>query len=307
MSTEKPSSLAKRKLIKQNPFERLAQRTVDTGEEALKEARMVDINRVEPNPQQPRRNHNSARLDELAKDIQERGILQPLVVRPYEEGYQIVAGERRYRAAKQIGLETVPVIIRDFSDEEAKIASLVENIQREDLDLADEANYFRILQEEYRYSLRDIAALVNKSKSYVDARVRLLKRPDILAAVQAEKLGLHEATLLTRMNLEEDEAGELIEKSVREKDTSKSVREKDTGRIQREKEYNNYPVLKALRQSVDLLRNSRRKIILDTIDEERELIQKALQELEFEVKAILKRFDDEASIPDHLKGKIKQF
>jgi ParB family transcriptional regulator, chromosome partitioning protein len=306
VSTEKPSSLGKRKLIKQNPFERLAQRTVDVGEEALKEARLIDIERIFPNPQQPRRRPNNARLEELAQDIQQRGILQPLLVRPYEEGYQIVAGERRYRAAKKIGLEQVPVIIRELDDTEAQIVSLVENIQREDLDIEDEARYFSILQHQHDYSLRDIAALINKSKSYVDARVRLLKRPEILAAVRDEKLGLHEATLLTRMDLVVDTDGELVQKAVREKDRNQPVREKDNTKLQREKQYNNYILLKALRQSVDLLKNGRKRIISDTVDEEREAIAEALRQLQFEIKAILIKLDDEAHIPEEYKGKVKK-
>lgn len=143
------------------------------------EARLVKIERLQTNPNQPRRQFDPERESELAEDIKERGILEPLIVRLVGEDdggafYQIIAGERRYRAAGVANLSLVPVIVKNYSDKEAQFASLVENLQRVDLDKLDEAGYFKLLVDEYNYSYRDIAGLIHRSPAYVSDRIKLL-------------------------------------------------------------------------------------------------------------------------------------
>jgi ParB family chromosome partitioning protein len=201
VSTPNSSNLGKRKLLKESPFQKLAQRTVDTGDEALKEARQIDISKIDTNPRQPRRTFDKAALAELAQDIAARGILQPPIVRPIggTDRFEIVVGERRYQAAKQVGLKNIPVLVRELDDQEAEITSLVEKIQRENLTLGDEASYFKMLQTKYDYSISEIAEEVaHKSRSYVEVRLRLAEYPVVLELVEDNKLGLQEANLLLR-------------------------------------------------------------------------------------------------------------
>lgn len=201
MSMLNSSNMGKRKLLKESPFQKLAQRTVDTGDEALKEARQIDISKIETNPRQPRRSFDAAALAELAQDIAARGVLQPPIVRPLRgtDHFEIVVGERRYQAARQAGLKNIPVLVRDLDDQEAEITSLVENIQRENLSLGDEAGYFKMLKTKYDYSIGEIAEEVaHKSRSYVEVRLLLAEYPAVLELVETNKLGLQEANLLLR-------------------------------------------------------------------------------------------------------------
>lgn len=147
------------------------------------EARLVKTARISPTPNQPRRTFDAGRDEELAADIKERGILEPIIVRPDgtdDEGplYQIVAGERRYRAALSAGLGRVPVIVKNYTDKEARFTSLVENIQRLDLDPLDEAYFFQTLNSEFDLSYREISRMINRSIGYISERINRLKNPN---------------------------------------------------------------------------------------------------------------------------------
>ncbi len=135
----------------------------------------VRISEIEPNKDQPRRNFSEEALNELAESIREHGILQPLVVRPLESGmYQIVAGERRWRAARIAGLREVPVIIRTLSDAEAMEQALIENLQREDLDPVEEAKGYQRLMDTYSLTQEQVSQKVGKSRPTVANALRLL-------------------------------------------------------------------------------------------------------------------------------------
>jgi ParB family transcriptional regulator, chromosome partitioning protein len=197
------STPAKKTLLKgQSPLQRLTARTVETGNEALKDARQLDIGLIESNRRNPRRTFNDETIEELAQDIKVRGILQPLIVRPLddndEERYEIVVGERRFQAARRIGLKNVPVIIKQLDDQQAEITSLIENIQREDLSLSDEASYFKMLKDSYDYSIREIARDVSKSHTYVETRLLLAGNPKVLEAVETKQIGMQKAVELIR-------------------------------------------------------------------------------------------------------------
>ena len=140
---------------------------------------ILKISQIEPNRKQPRRIFSDEALGELAQSIAEHGVLQPILVRPMlHGGYQIVAGERRYRAARLAGLTEVPVIIREMTDSEAMELALIENLQREDLSPLEEAAGYKTLIDEYGFTQDDVARTVGKSRSAVANMLRLLTLPD---------------------------------------------------------------------------------------------------------------------------------
>lgn len=141
-------------------------------------ATMLSINEVEPNRNQPRKNFNQKALEELAKSIEQNGIIQPILVRPMSDGsYQLIAGERRWRAARMAGLHEVPVTIREMTDEEASVFALIENLQREDLNPVEEAEGLKSLIETYGFTQEEAADKVGKSRTAVTNTLRLLKLP----------------------------------------------------------------------------------------------------------------------------------
>ncbi len=141
-------------------------------------ATMLNINEIEPNRNQPRKNFNENGLEELAKSIEQNGIIQPILVRPMADGsYQLIAGERRWRAARMVGLHEVPVTIREMSDEEASVFALIENLQREDLSPVEEAEGLKSLIESYGFTQEEAADRVGKSRTAVTNTLRLLKLP----------------------------------------------------------------------------------------------------------------------------------
>ena len=147
----------------------------------LSQLRQVPIDEISPNPDQPRRRFNEAALHELAMSISEKGILQPLVVRAVSgqaAGYQIVAGERRWRAAQIAQMPSIPVIVRDLSDQEVLEVAIIENIQREELNAIEEATGYRQLIERFGHTQDKIAEALGKSRSHIANLLRLLNLPD---------------------------------------------------------------------------------------------------------------------------------
>ncbi len=134
----------------------------------------VDINKIEPNKNQPRKNFDEEKIKELAESISEIGIVQPIVVKKSGDFFEIVAGERRWRAARVSGLKTVPVVVKDFDDLKALEASLIENIQREDLNPLEEAVTYKRFSEEFNFNQETIAKKVGKSRATVANSMRLL-------------------------------------------------------------------------------------------------------------------------------------
>lgn len=144
-------------------------------------ARRVPIEFVSPNPRNPRRMFADDELKELAQSIKERGIIQPIVVRAvrgHKDRYEIIAGERRWRASQKAGLHQVPIVVLDVSDEEALELAIIENVQRTDLNPLEEAGGYQALATEFKHSQEDIAQIVGKSRSHVTNTLRLLKLPD---------------------------------------------------------------------------------------------------------------------------------
>ncbi len=140
--------------------------------------RVVPIERIESNPQQPRLAFNQETLDELAASIREHGVLQPILIRPVGHNrYQLIAGERRWRASKLAGLATVPALIEDIDDDTALEISLIENLQREDISPLDEAAMYDRMIRDHGYSIRKLAEKLGKDKGYVENRLRLADAP----------------------------------------------------------------------------------------------------------------------------------
>ena len=139
------------------------------------QAVMVPINKVEPNKEQPRKHFNEDALLELSESIKQMGIIQPIVVQDRNSYYEIIAGERRWRAAKQAGLKKIPVIIKNYTEQEIVEISLIENIQREDLNPIEEAFAYKRLLEEFNLKQDEVAERVSKSRTAVTNSVRLLK------------------------------------------------------------------------------------------------------------------------------------
>lgn len=137
----------------------------------------IDINNIKPNENQPRKVFNEEKIAELSASIIEHGIIQPLVVRKNKSGYEIVAGERRWRAARKAELKEVPCLIRDFDDEENMLIAIIENMQREDLNSIEEAEGLNQMIKTYGLTQEEVSKSVSKSRPYITNALRLLKLP----------------------------------------------------------------------------------------------------------------------------------
>jgi ParB family transcriptional regulator, chromosome partitioning protein len=143
---------------------------------------VVPVSAIRPNPMQPRQRFADEAIDELAESIRQKGILQPLLVRRTSSGFELIAGERRLRAAQRVGMENVPVLVRDVNDPEMLELALIENIQRENLNPIEEARAYRRLMEDFDLTQEEVAARVGKERSTVANTLRLLQLPDAVKA-----------------------------------------------------------------------------------------------------------------------------
>ena len=149
----------------------------------------IEVDRMQPNPRQPRRTFDDAALDGLAESIRAAGLVQPIVVRDTGDGFEIVAGERRWRAARQAGLATIPAIVRQADEREALILALAENVAREDLNAVELARAYAVLSDELDLSQTEIARRVGRSRPAIANTLRLLELPDeALSLVAAGEL-----------------------------------------------------------------------------------------------------------------------
>jgi ParB family chromosome partitioning protein len=151
---------------------------VEPGKEDVSRETMIPISKIEPNRDQPRRQFDEAALAELAESIKLHGVIQPLIVCKREKTYEIIAGERRWRAAMKAGLKAVPVLVRDYSEQELYEVALIENLQRENLNAIEEAVAYRKLIEEYSLTQEAVAERVSKNRTTITNSLRLLKLDD---------------------------------------------------------------------------------------------------------------------------------
>ncbi len=193
--------------------------------------RLLPIEFLEANPQQPRRRFSEEALSELTQSVREKGIIQPLIVRPVTESrYQIVAGERRWRAAQRAKLHEVPVVIRELGDAECLEIALIENIQRSDLNPVEEAEGFRQLMQRFDHTQQQLAETVGKSRSHIANTLRLLGLPtDVLEHLRAGKISAgHARTLL--MSIDPSTlARRIIAQSLTVRDVERLVKRESQG------------------------------------------------------------------------------
>lgn len=152
--------------------------TINEQEDYKDRVLYLDINDIKANKTQPRLNFDEKKLEELASSIKENGVIQPLVLRNTEKGYEIVAGERRWRASRKAGLKKVPCIVRDFDDKQNMLVSIIENMQREDLNPIEEALGLKKMLKKYNLTQEQVSESVGKSRPYIANSLRLLKLPE---------------------------------------------------------------------------------------------------------------------------------
>ncbi len=153
-----------------------------------REIKAVPVTKVVHNSLQPRIEYEPEKLEELKNSIREKGVLQPILVRPKNDGYEVIAGERRLRAAQALGLEEIPVLIKDVSDEEALVLALIENIQREDLNPIEEGRAYKRLMDDFHLNQEQVADAVGKERPTVSNILRLLKLPQAIQDAVAKKM-----------------------------------------------------------------------------------------------------------------------
>jgi ParB family chromosome partitioning protein len=206
----------------------------DVGDESSVERpraqRRLPTSALRPNARNPRRSFAAAELEELAASLRERGIIQPILVRPLRgvpDGYEIVAGERRWRAAQRAGLHEVPVVVIEATDAEALQLAIIENVQRADLNPLEEAEGYRALMEEFHNSQEEIAKIVGKSRSYIANTLRLLKLPDAVKGyIQDGRLTAGHARMLIGEPNAEQLAQDIVARDLNVREVEAMARER---------------------------------------------------------------------------------
>jgi ParB family chromosome partitioning protein len=209
--------------------------------ERVRSQRRVPIEHLSPNPRNPRRNFSDTELDELAASIKERGIIQPVIVRAVRgarDAYEIIAGERRWRAAQRAGLHDIPVVAVEATDEQALELAIIENVQRTDLNPLEEAGGYQMLASEYGHSHDAVAQMVGKSRSHVSNTMRLLKLPDsVKAYINAGEISAGAARMLIGAADPERMAREIVDRglNVRQVEALAKERAQSPGKAGRNK------------------------------------------------------------------------
>jgi ParB family chromosome partitioning protein len=186
----------------------------------------MDVESLTPNLFQPRKNFDKEKMEELKGSIKKHGMIQPIVVRKMANGYEIVAGERRLKAAKEIGLKKIPAIIKSINNEKSLEIALVENIQREDLNPVEQANAFKRLVDEFNLTQQELAEVTGKSRALVTNTIRLLKlNPEIQKNISEGKISFGHAKLL--LSIEDEE----VQKAVCDRIMVNDLSVRDTERL----------------------------------------------------------------------------
>lgn len=196
--------------------------------------KMLRLSQVDPNRSQPRKNFEDEALEELADSIRQFGVLQPILVQKKGSRYEIIAGERRWRASRKAGLMEIPAIVREYSDRETLELSLIENIQREDLNPIEEARAFKRLLEEFGLRQEDLAARVSKSRTAITNALRLLKLDDrVQNMLITQELSMGHARALLPVEIPEEQfllAQQAAEKHLSVRDVEKMIRNRKAGK-----------------------------------------------------------------------------
>lgn len=216
---------------REEPIAAEAARKVVSRETVTSGLAMLSVGQIEPHPNQPRTLFDDDALDELAASISQRGVIQPIIVRPHAAGkYQLVAGERRWRAAQRARLHEIPAIIRDLADRDVMALALIENLQREDLNPIEEARAYHRLAESEGLTQAEIAEIVDKSRSHVANLQRLLQLPDeIIEMVERDELSMGHARALIGAEDAIAIARDAAARQLSVRDVEKIVRRKASG------------------------------------------------------------------------------
>lgn len=194
---------------------------------------LLDLKEVEPNRSQPRKNFNPEAIDELAASIKEHGVITPILVQKEKDYYQIIAGERRWRAAKQAGLKEIPAIIKNYEGAEKLAVSLIENIQREDLDVIEEAQAYKRLVDEYALTQEQVAKRVSKNRVTITNIMRLLNLDERVQAMLAEgTIAMGHARALLSIKSKAGQyamAQEIAEKQMSVREVERAVKKEAAG------------------------------------------------------------------------------
>ncbi len=196
---------------------------------------LISIDLLRPNRFQPRKFFNDDELRELSLSIKEYGILQPIVVRKFSEDlskFEIIAGERRFRAGKMAGLETVPAIIKDFNDKDVLSLAIIENIQRSDLSVMEEAEAYFMLMKDFNYTQQDVANFVGKSRSHIANITRLLDLPqEVKELLYQKKIDMGHARALINCDRAVEIANTIVDADLSVRETEKLVRDYNQEKI----------------------------------------------------------------------------
>ncbi len=197
---------------------------------AIDGLRSIAVSDIRPNPDQPRQMFNTEALDELADSMRQRGVIQPIVVRPHGKNFQIVAGERRWRAAQRARLHQIPAVVRNLNDEETLEIAIVENVQRKDLNAIEEAEAYARLSQDFGHSQSRLAEIVGKSRSHIANLMRLLELPEgVKSLVVDEKLSMGHARALINAPAAEELASQIVKQGLSVRDAERLVRKSSAG------------------------------------------------------------------------------
>jgi len=227
------------------------------GEKNKEEVVNIKIDNIKVNPYQPRVTFNADEITELAKSIKSYGVIQPLLVRVQGEFYELVAGERRLRACKSLGMNKVPAVVRDINDLEMAEIALVENLQRKDLSFMEEAKAYQQLIEKFSLTQQDLAEKIGKGQSTIANKLRLLSLPtDVCKQIELQYITERHARALLRLDNKDSQLSiikKIKEKKLTVKETEKLIEDILNGK---DKKSNVYTVYKDLRLFINTLNNS---------------------------------------------------
>ncbi len=214
----------------QTPVEEPHAAAKTDNDDSLEAVKYIGISDIKPNENQPRKVFVQEKIEELAASISEHGIIQPLVVRPAKTGYEIVAGERRWRAARAAGLKTVPCLIREFNDEQNMLVAIIENMQREDLNPIEEAEGLEKMIKTYGLTQEQVSKSVSKSRPYITNSLRLLNLPeDVRTMVSEGRLSAGHARAVLSAGSADKQlalANRIVSEGLSVRDTEKAASEK---------------------------------------------------------------------------------
>ena len=216
----------------------------------------LDVNEIRPNPYQPRQTFDQKALNELAQSIKENGVFQPIIVKKSIKGYEVIAGERRLRASKLAGKTTIPSIIRQLTDEKMAEIALLENLQRENLNVLEEAKAYKKLIEELNLTQEQLSKKVSKSRSHITNIIGILRLPkEVQDLIAANKLTMSHARILSKLSDEQEiikMANEIIENQVPVRDVEKASENIPKKKVQRRTKPSEYKYVEdILRDKLD--------------------------------------------------------